>query len=150
MLVFGPQAEPAYDTTQIAYTVTPYELAYFTRSEWAEKPAQMLRGLLVRTLERSRRFRAVVTPPYVGRAAYALHAQMVELRDDFTQEPPRVRLVMRVELSDGKSGRTLASRELEASEPMTEKSPSAGVAAANEAAARLLAEIARFVIENTG
>jgi cholesterol transport system auxiliary component len=149
LLVLAPESNPAYDTTQMAYTATQYELAYFARSEWAEKPARMLLDLLVSTLERTRRFRAVVTPPYAGRAAYVLRADILELRQDFTIEPATLRLVMRVELRDGESERIIASRRFEMREAMAEKSPGAGVVAANDAAAGLLRDIAGFVVDNS-
>ena len=148
LLVFLPTTNAAYDTTQIAYSEAPHELAYFARTEWAEKPAQMLHDLLVRTLERTRRFRAVVAPPYAGAVGYALNTQLLELRDDFTAEPAVVRLLVRVELRQGED-RAIATREFEVRQPMSAKSPYAGVAAANEAAVRVLRDIAAFVVANT-
>ena len=57
---------------------------------------------------------------------------------------------MRVQLLDGATRKVLASREIDANEPMREKSPYAGVVAANDAAARLLRDIAQFVIDTAG
>lgn len=149
LLVLVPEASAAYDTTRIAYTVTPYQLAYFARSEWAGRPTRMLLDLLVRALERTRRFRAVATAPYPGRAEYVLRTELLELRQDFTSEPARARLALRAELRDGGSERILASQAFEATEPMTEKSPHAGVVAANDAAAGLLRDVAAFVVRNS-
>ena len=148
LLVLAPEAAEAYDTPQMAYSKSAYEIAYFARTEWADTPAHMLHALLVRTLERTRRFRAIVTPPYTGRADYARRAQLLELRDDFSTEPAQAVLAVRVELDAG--ARTLAAREFIEREPLREKNPAAGVAAANEAAARLLADVARFVVAQTG
>lgn len=150
LLVMPVETNAAYDTARMAYTARPNELAYFARSEWAEKPAGMLQDLLVRTLERTRRFHAVVRPPYAGPAAYALRAEMVELRQDFVERPAAVSLVLRAELREGASGRAIATHEFEAREPMAEASPQAGAAAANAAAARVLGELARFVVDHTG
>lgn len=148
LLVAIPEAANAYDTTQIAYSIAPYQVAYYARTEWADTPANMLQVLLVRTLERTRRFRAVATPPDTGRPEFALHAQLLELRDDFTTEPAQAVVAMRVELGAGT--RTLAAREFVEREPLREKNPAAGVAAANEAVSRLLAEVARFVVAQSG
>ena len=109
----------------------------------------MLNGLLVRTLERTRRFRAVVVPPYAGAADYVLDTRLVELRQDFTADPATVSLVVRAELREGASERAIATREFEAREPLSARSPHAGAVAANAAAARVLADMARFVVEHT-
>ncbi|HET7403819.1 MAG TPA: ABC-type transport auxiliary lipoprotein family protein [Usitatibacter sp.] len=144
LLVATPEAASAYDTTQLAYSTAPYQLAYYAHTEWADTPANMLHVLLVRTLERTRRFRAVVTPPDTGHAEYVLHARLLELRDDFTTEPAQAVVAMRVELGAGT--RTLAAREFVEREPLRENNPAAGAAAANDAVARLLGEVARFVV----
>ncbi|HET7400325.1 MAG TPA: ABC-type transport auxiliary lipoprotein family protein [Usitatibacter sp.] len=144
LLVAIPEAANAYDTTQLAYSTAPYQLAYYAHTEWADTPSNMLHVLLVRTLERTRRFRAVATPPDTGHAEFALHAQLLELRDDFTTDPAQAVVAMRVELGAGT--RTLAAREFVEREPLREKNPAAGAAAANDAVARLLAEVARFVV----
>jgi cholesterol transport system auxiliary component len=144
LLVATPEAGNAYDTTQLAYSTAPYQVAYYARTEWADTPANMLHVLLVRTLERTHRFRAVATPPDTGHADYALRTRLLELRDDFTTEPAQAVVAMRVELDVGT--RTLAAREFVEREPLREKNPAAGVAAANEAVSRLLAEVARFVV----
>ena len=146
MLVLRPEARPVYDTMQMAYTLRPHHVAYFGRNQWGETPAQMLQPLLVRALEQTGHFSAVLAPPHAGAYTYALRTEIVELLQDFTQEPPVLRLVLRVRLSDGPSDRTLATREIALRETMREKAPYAGVVAANEAMARALRELAVFVL----
>ena len=41
LLVFPPETSTVYDTTQMAYEIKPYEIAYFSRTEWGEKPSEM-------------------------------------------------------------------------------------------------------------
>jgi cholesterol transport system auxiliary component len=146
LLVLATDAAPPYDTTQMAYATVPHEVAYFARHEWADPPARMINGLTVRALEGTRRFRAVVSPPHVGRVEYTLATELVELRQDFTAEPPSARVAVRAELRDEK-GRSLAAKRFEASAPLAARGPEAGVAAANAAVARMLGDLARFVIE---
>jgi cholesterol transport system auxiliary component len=148
LLVFPPQARPIYDTTQMAYTTQPYEIAYFSQHEWAETPAQMLQPLLVKTLESTHFFSAVLAPPYAGRYGYALRTEIRELIADFTSEPAALQLSLRFQLTDGAAGRILAVKEISIREPMQKKSPYAGVVAANEATAKALLELARFVLDN--
>jgi cholesterol transport system auxiliary component len=147
--VFTPDARPAYDTTQMAYTQQPHQVAYFARNQWADTPPQMLQPLLVRTLEGTGAFAAVLAPPAAGGAALGLRTEIVDLVQDFTQEPPVLRLSLRAQLSDQVADRALASREWTLAEPMQQKGPRAGVLAANEALARVLRELAAFVLENS-
>jgi len=150
LVVFPPQARPLYDTAQMAYTTKPYEIAYFSRHEWAETPAQMLQPLLVRTLQGTRFFSAVVEPPYPGREAYALRTEIREIVADFTAEPAVLRLSLQFRLSEGAAGRIVAVKEISIREPLQAKTPYAGVLAANEATAKALLELARFVLDKAG
>ena len=150
LLVFPPQSRPIYDTTQMAYTTQPYEIAFFSQHEWAETPAQMLQPLLEKTLQNTRFFSAVLAPPYAGRYGYALRTEIRELIADFTSEPAALQLSLRFQLSDGAAGRILGVKEISIREPMQKKTPYAGVVAANEAVAKALLELARFVLDKTG
>jgi cholesterol transport system auxiliary component len=149
LLVFPPQTRPVYDSTLMAYTVKPYEIAFFSQHEWAETPAQMLQPLLERTLQNTQFFSAVLAPPYAGRYGYALRTEIRELIADFTSEPAALRLSLRFQLSDGAAGRIVGVKDVSLSEPMQKKTPYAGVVAANEATAKALLELARFVLDKT-
>jgi cholesterol transport system auxiliary component len=148
LLVLPPRANPVFDTTRIAYTTHPYQIDYFTQREWAATPAQMLLPLLTTTLEQTGYFGAVLTPPYAGNYSYALQTDIVALTQDFTTEPATLKLELRVQLSSGDSGRIIATRDITQREPLQEKSSAAGVAAANRANARVLQEVADFVLES--
>ena len=149
LLVFPPVTSPLYDTTQMAYTQRPYEVAYFSRNQWGETPSRMLQPLLVRTLETTGYFSAVLTPPHAGRYGYALRTEILQLTQDFTSDPPALQLSLRLQLTDGATGRLVATKEISAREPMQQKTPYAGVVAANEATAKALQQAAQFVLEKT-
>jgi cholesterol transport system auxiliary component len=131
----------------MAYTQKPHQIAYFARHEWGETPSQMLMPLLVRSLEATGAFSAVVEPPYSGPSAFALRTEVVELVQDFGQDPPRVRLALRMRLIEQNPNRIVAMREIAQMETMQQKTPEAGVVAANEATARALQEIAATVVD---
>jgi cholesterol transport system auxiliary component len=149
LLVFAPDARPSLDTTQMAYTLRPHHQAYFAHNQWAEAPPQMLQPLLLRTLEATGAFAAVVGPPHRTAATLGLRTEIVELVQDFSQDPPVLRLVLRVRLSDEAANRVLGTREIRSDEPMKRKTADAGVQAANEALARALRELAAFVLEKS-
>lgn len=145
LLVLLPEASADYDTARMAYSVKPYEIAYFRDNEWAETPPQMIQPLLVRTLQRTGFFRAILTPPEIGGASYSLATSIQELIQDYTASPPMLRLALRVQLFSS-SGRLVAGREIGVREPMHGATPYAGVIAANHALSKVLREAARFVL----
>jgi cholesterol transport system auxiliary component len=147
LLILTPDTQPIYDTTQMAYTIRPYEVAYFRQHEWGEKPAQMIQTLLVQTFQNTHYFSAILMPPYLAGYTYALRSEILDLKQDYTSDPPMLRLAMRFRLSDGATHQVIASREIAVHEPMQEKTPYAGVIAANDAIAKVLQEVAKFVLE---
>ncbi|MGE5115490.1 MAG: ABC-type transport auxiliary lipoprotein family protein [Betaproteobacteria bacterium] len=145
--VLPVQSAPGYEGTGIAYSVRPYEIAYFGVHEWAAPPARMFEPLLVRTLESTGRFAAVVAAPAGGHPRYALRTEQLLLLQDFSAGRPTLELSLRVQLIAAGDGRVVAAREIAVREPMREREPHAGVVAANEAAAKALREVAGFVVE---
>lgn len=149
LLVLPPETKPLYDTTQMAYTLQPYQIAYFSQNEWGATPSQMLQPLLVSTLENTHAFSAVLTPPYSGAYSYALRTEILELAQDFSAEPAVLHLNLRLQLNDGANNRLIASKEIVLRVPMLQNNPGAGIEAANNATATALQEAARFVLEKT-
>lgn len=148
LLVLPLEARPAIAATQMAYTLRPHHLAYFAHNQWAETPPQMLQPLLVRAMEATGAFEAVLTPPHPAGHSLTLRTEIVDLVQDFSVEPPVVRFSLRARLSDQAGNRVLGAREITLREPMQQKSPSAGVTAANKAVATGLRELAAFVLEH--
>jgi ABC-type uncharacterized transport system, auxiliary component len=136
----------AYDTTQMAYTLRDHEIAYYRDHEWGATPSEMMQPLLITTLERTRRFAAVLAAPYGGRSTYVLEMQIGELVQDFTQATAAVRIAMHLQLTDSVS-RQAVSKEIVVTEPMSQRSPQAGIAAANRATTKALQEVAQFVLD---
>jgi cholesterol transport system auxiliary component len=60
---------------------------------------------------------------------------------------PTLRLALHVQLNDGMSNRALASREIALQETMRERTPLAGVEAANRAVEKALRQLAAFLLE---
>jgi cholesterol transport system auxiliary component len=147
LLIVAPRTQRAYDTTKMAYTLRDHEIAYYRDHEWGATPAEMLQPLLVSTLERTQRFAAVLAVPYGGRSAYVLHVQIDELVQDFTLPTVAVRLAMHLQLTHN-GGRRVVSREIVVTEPMSQRSAEAGIAAANRATVQALREVAQFVVDN--
>ncbi len=147
LLVLMPEIEPIYATTQMAYTTQAYQIAYFSQNEWAETPPQMIHPLIIETLRRTHYFREVLSPSYFGRHTFTLRSEILEIRQDFTSNPAELHLAMRFYLIRETTNQVIATKELSEREPMQERNPYAGVVAANQAMAKLLRELAGFVVE---
>lgn len=147
LLVLTPETRPAYNTTQIAYTTEPYKIAYFAQSQWAETPGQMLQPLLVQTLQKTHRFKAVVGSPFIGPYSYVLNTKILRLEQDFTHRPTLLRLTARAQLTRA-TGEVIAVRNFTIVTPVRSCTPYSGIIAANRATADLLWQISAFTLKH--
>lgn len=147
LLIVTPRTQRAYDTTQMAYTMRDHEIAYYRDHEWGATPSEMMQPLLTTTLERTHRFAAILAVPYGGRSTYVLQTQIDELIQDFTQPTVAVRIAMHLQLTNTVSRRAV-SKEIVVTEPMSQRSPQAGITAANRATGKALRQVAQFVLDN--
>lgn len=143
--VATPRGAPGFDTAGIAYVRKPYTVDYFATHRWADTPALMLMPLLIRTLDATGGYAAVVRTPAALSADLRLDTDLVRLAQDFTSAPSRVELVLRVQLVNVRERRVIATRTIEVAQPAPSEDPEGGVVAANAAVAQALAEVARFV-----
>jgi len=137
------RAVPPYDTARMAYIREPERLEFFANNRWADAPASMLRPLLVKGLERSGAFRAVVAAASGGTDEVRIDTQLMQLRQEFMTTESLLRLTLRVQLFTG-DGQVLATRTFEETEPAPGNDPAAGARAANRLLGRLLPEVAAY------
>jgi cholesterol transport system auxiliary component len=139
-------ASAVYNTANMAYTLQPYQVAYFAKNSWAEAPAMMLRPLIVDALGRAH-IRASQSA-LVNGYNYILTMQLVELQQDFYHHPTTLRFVVRAQLLNGAANRSVAEKEFAIDQPMAANTPYAGVVAANLATQEFLTELTRFCIQH--
>jgi cholesterol transport system auxiliary component len=147
ILVFAPKTAPLYDTTQMAYSTQPHQMAYFSEREWGETPSQMLFPLIVKTLGDSHAFHAVLTEPCSGRCRYALRTEVLQLIQEFTPDSAVLVLALRFQLTDSET-RIASTEEVSVREPMSARNSAAGVLAANEATGRALQQMVQYVLQS--
>jgi cholesterol transport system auxiliary component len=144
LAVSAIRAMAGFDTPRMAYATQPYELDYFAKSQWADAPARMLSALIVRAIDESGDFRAVVHNPGVVTADLRLDTELVRLQHEFLGQPSRVRITLRAHLIDLNDRRVIAGREFEEVEPAAADTAYAGVAATNRALERMLIRLVEF------
>lgn len=142
LLVMPPEVYPAYDTTQIAYTIKPHEISYYSQNFWVQPPSQMLEPLMVQTLQKSHQYRYVTSPPFGGHYDYLLTSQLTELKIDFMQCPAVLRLVLRAQLTNINSNQVIAAKTITVNQPLSQADPYNGIIAANQAVTIMLRQLA--------
>lgn len=150
IMVLRPETEVFYDTTQMAYSRCPFQRSYYAKNQWAETPSQMLLPLIVKTLQCTHHYRAVVVPPFVGNFEYTLNTQIIELVQDYTSScHPVLRFKARAQLIGIIESEVIATRDFCIIIPMRCCTPYGGVIAANIATEVFLQQLARFCVAKT-
>jgi cholesterol transport system auxiliary component len=149
LLITVPDAESAFDTTQMAYTTKPYGIAYYSRNRWVETPAQMLQPLIVQTLQKTHYFHAVVTSSFIGHYDYLLNTHIIKLQQNFLRTPITYEVAVQVELINATTNEILVTKQISIMEPVPQATPYGGVIAANRAIAKVLQLIATFCLKGT-
>ncbi|MFO1314358.1 MAG: ABC-type transport auxiliary lipoprotein family protein [Burkholderiales bacterium] len=144
--VATPRAAPGFDTAAMAYVRKAHVVDYYAVHRWVEPPAQMLAPLLVRALEDTRAFRAVVRDTTGVRADVRLDTELLRLQQSFAGRPSRAEVALRAQLVDVGSRRVVATRTIEVARDAPSDDPDGGAAAANAAVAHALGEVAAFAV----
>ena len=140
-----PRASPGYDSTQIVYVLRPLEIEYFARSRWVDTPSSMLAPMMVRAIERSGAFHAVLGAPTAASAQLRLETELVRLQQEFfATRPSQAHLTLRATLVDAASRQVIARQEFDARVAAPTDDPYGGVVAAQGAPRRVLAQLAAF------
>jgi len=146
LLVSPPKAWPGYDTARIAYVKENPRLDYYAKNEWADQPSRMLEPLLIKALEASGRFGAVVSTANGVSASLRLDTEIIHLHQVFLTKPSEGRLAIRVQLINTSQDRVLGTRTFEAAVPASSDDPYGGIMALNQAMEQILGEIVAFCI----
>ncbi len=147
LLVSTMDAEPVYNSSQMAYTEHPYQIAYFSKNGWAVPPAQMLQTLLQQTLQNTHHFHAVISSSG-QHYDYVLNTQLIELKQVFFQCTSEIHLKIRAQLVDASDLRVIATKEFFVIESAPQRNPYGGVIAANKATGIILREITQFCLRH--
>lgn len=146
--VMAPGAAPGYATTAMAYRQSAYELRYYARQRWIDRPSRLLGQALVDGL--SAGGARVLAEGGGMRADYRLLSELLQIEQDFTTRPSQMRLALRVQLVDVRDGRLLGSQTLRLEQAAASDDPAGGVAAANALLLRAVVQTAQFCQRLTG
>ncbi|HEU5280817.1 MAG TPA: ABC-type transport auxiliary lipoprotein family protein [Gammaproteobacteria bacterium] len=147
LLVTQPDTAAVYNTTNMAYTVKPYQVSFYSQNQWAATPSQMVLPLLAQSLEKTGAFRAVVVSPYIGKTDYTINTQIIKMQQNYLNAKAGFfELVMQVEIVRSSTGTSIATRQFSIKEPIGQASPYNGVVAGNTAMAKILMQVCHFAM----
>ena len=136
--VRGPQM---FQDTPIAYRVGSNEIGTYQHSRWAEPPAEMLKGKLIRVLNASGDYQSVAAVGSTSEAQFVVRGRLYAFEE--VDGGGIAGLVsMEFDLYDRKSGKVVWSHFYSQSEPVQGKEISAVVAALDLNLDRGLKEVA--------
>jgi cholesterol transport system auxiliary component len=144
LLVSTPTAQPGFDSTRMVYIKKQHEIDFFAQNKWVDTPARMLAPLMVKALESSAKYRAVVTSRSSVTADIRLDTEIIRLQQEFFTQPSQLRMTVRAQLVDIQGKRVLATREFDVTEVASSDDPYGGVIAANRAVKTILLKLAEF------
>ena len=147
-----PRAAPGHDSRRMLYQRQAQQLQAFAFHEWIEPPPAMLAPMLVRALQDSAGFQAVVSASSAssmssGNGGWRLETESMQLLQDFTVQPSQVRLTLRAVLLDSRTRRVIAWKMFDIGVAAQRDNPVSGAASAQLAAQQLTTAIAAFCAE---
>jgi cholesterol transport system auxiliary component len=110
----------------------------------------MLAPLLLRHLQGTGAFRAVLLAPTVAVATLRLETELIRLQQDFTAQPSQLRLTLRAVLVEVATRQVLLAQTFDESTATSADDPVAGVAAAQILTQRVLAALSARVAAARG
>jgi cholesterol transport system auxiliary component len=148
LLVNYPQSSSVYNTTQMAYSTQMFKMAYFSKNQWIDTPAQMLQPLIVQTLQNTHYFKNIVSPGMLGQYNIVLNTQLLQMQQVFFNNTSKVRIVLKAQMVDvNHNNRLMAAKEFSVEESAF-PTPYGGVVATNRGVAKILAQLALFTTQS--
>lgn len=148
LLIAPLTSAPGYASPAMAYRTTAHELRYFAHERWVDRPARLIEQALFAGLSGAG---ATLVPAGSGaRPDLRLVTDLVQLEQDFTVRPSRVRLVLRVQLVDVRDRRLLGGDTLRLEQTAPSDDAAGGVAAANALLEQAVRQVGAFCARTDG
>ena len=145
LMIMPVTATRGFDSTAMLYQTVPYQLTSFVQNAWVAPPANMISPLLLKSIQQSNMFQAVVSGPSMNSTGYALNVKLLALYQDFTVKPSQIVLSLDVNLGDNQNNQVLADQVITVRVNTAAEAPYAGVVAANQALSQSLEDVIQFI-----
>lgn len=141
-----PEAINTFQTEQMLYMTTPYEISAFAHHGWKSPPADMLYPLIQQSIQDSHYFSVVASGSHAEMCNYHLNTEILDFKQNFLTNPSRIELKVKVMLTNTSTDEIIATKILRESVICPHNNFYGGVLAANQATTQLTREITQFVI----
>jgi len=142
-----PASAAGLNTTRMAYSTEPSRMDYFAYHEWIAPPAKMIASLMETRLQAAGLFSAVMVGSPDVRTDLRLDSEVQVLQQDFSSKGDTLNLTIRVNLVEVKTRTLLGARTFSYREAADAENAEAGVAAANRAVNRFMADLEIYLRE---
>lgn len=155
LMVAVPAASPGYDNEDMIYVKIPHQLDHYAKHAWIAPPKDMLGSLLVKSLQNSGCFKAVVPSSFASTPNLTLNSQLFVLQQEFSSADPdsknlssQVRMIFDITLSDCVTNAPIAHRSFQCVIPAAPDAYGEAVAA-NTATADIMRQISAYLCQRT-
>ena len=140
LLLGGLMASHLYREDRIVYGNGPEQLGTYEFERWAEPPAEMIQGVLLRQLRASGRYRAVYYRRSNMKGDFAIRGRLYDFKE-LTGSQLSARVTLEFEMRDLDSGATVWTHYYTSDEPVSGKDVHAVVAALDRNVQRAVGEV---------
>jgi cholesterol transport system auxiliary component len=140
LLLGGMMTSHLYREDRIVYGNGPEQLGTYEFERWAEPPAEMIQGVLLRQLRASGRYRAVYYRRSNMKGDFAIRGRLYDFKE-LTGSQLSARVTLEFEMRDLDSGATVWTHYYTSDEPVSGKDVHAVVAALDRNVQRAVGEV---------
>lgn len=134
------RADAPYDTLNMYYSKSPYELASYATHQWVSLPSAMLTQSIQQKMLLSCKYASVVSADFMTTAKYRLTNQVVNLKQTINKESATFILTVISQLVDNKTNQVLKSNTFDIDLPVA-PTPNGYIDGANQATAKFLDQL---------
>mgnify|MGYP001820046196 CR=1 FL=1 len=146
VLMIGPvDANPFYDSTQVAYSRSDIARAYYQFAAWTERPAKRLSLLVERRLAARGRFLGVVNSTAGVRGDLLLTLSLDEIFHNAAKRPQHAQISVHARLIDWRNRTLIAERGFSSNAKVTAPNAASAVRGLTTATTSFLDELAIWV-----
>ncbi|BBB15422.1 ABC transporter [Candidatus Rickettsiella viridis] len=147
ILVTQPRANALYSNPRMIYSPDCYQIQYFTQNRWADTPPHMLHLLLIKSLQNTGYFQAIINTPATTYYDWIVNTQLLSFQQEFISNPSQFRIAIRVQLINAHTNRIMATKDFMVVQPAPMDNPHGAAIAANMATQKILRKIAVFCLD---
>ncbi len=140
LLLGGLMTSHLYREDRIVYGNGPEQLGTYEFERWAEPPAELIQGVLLRQLRASGRYRAVYYRRSNMKGDFALRGRLFDFKE-LSGPQLSARVTLELEMRDLNTGGTVWTHHYTHDEPVSGKDVPAVVAALDRNVQRAVAEV---------